>query len=81
MLSATSSLRHRRAIMLTALLAAVVAGLSATSHADGRRPQPNIVVIVTDDQAASMMDQRALPNTFAQLVAKGTTFTDSIVAA
>ncbi len=26
-----------------------------------------------------MMDQRALPNTFAQLVAKGTTFTDSIV--
>ena len=51
----------------------------AAGAAEARKPRPNIVVFVTDDQALSTMTPRVLPRTFDRLVSEGTTFTDSVV--
>lgn len=41
--------------------------------------QPNIVVIVTDDQAKSTVIPEAMPNLFTRLMPRGTTFSDYVV--
>ena len=76
--SATRSLRRSRALILATFLGASALALTAADAAQARKPAPNIVVIVTDDQPESMMDARALPSTFKRLVDQGTSFTDAI---
>ncbi|MGI9556999.1 MAG: sulfatase-like hydrolase/transferase, partial [Solirubrobacterales bacterium] len=79
MLPATRSRGPWRLLAGAGALAAGLLLFGAVATADARRPPPNIVTIVTDDQPLSMMDERALPNTFKLLADRGTSFTDSIV--
>ena len=77
--SVTRLLRGPRGLICAALLAGAALALSMAGAAEARKPRPNIVVIVTDDQALSTMSARVMPRTFDRLVSRGTTFTDSVV--
>ncbi len=57
---------------------ALLAGLCAPAAAK-RAPRPNIVVIVTDDQAVPTLRQDTMPTVSGELMARGTSFTDAIV--
>ena len=43
-----------------------------------KREQPNLIVIMTDDQAMNSWSREVMPNTFRRLVDRGTEFTDAI---
>jgi N-acetylglucosamine-6-sulfatase len=65
-----------------ALLVAALAALSGspgTAHGLATQPQPNIIVITTDDQPLSMLRERFMPKTFEQIADSGTTFADAVV--
>lgn len=45
----------------------------------GKMKQPNIVMVMTDDQAPSTVLPESMPNLFNRLMPRGTTFTDYVV--
>ena len=73
--------KSRRKIALAAPLAlALVAGLGGREGAAAPAPQqrPNVLVLMTDDQALESM--RVMPNVRSLLAAQGTTFANSFVS-
>lgn len=67
--------KHRR---LIASLAAAALALFAASPATAKQERPNILVVMTDDMAAS--DIEHLPNVRRLLAREGTTFEDAITS-
>jgi len=74
------------ALALALGLAAAILAVTLTSSADARKPlkqavqtQPNIVLIMTDDQAAHTLTPSSMPTVFKTLMAQGTSFSDYIV--
>ena len=67
----------RAILALVAIAAALLVGV-ASAEAAGR--QPNVIVIVTDDQPVGSFAPRFMPKTFRHLVSKGTNFEQSVVA-
>jgi N-acetylglucosamine-6-sulfatase len=67
----------RRGATLATLLAAALALIVATPA--GAKP-PNVVVIVTDDQTLESFRPDVMPQTFAKLARRGTTFKQAIVS-
>jgi N-acetylglucosamine-6-sulfatase len=65
-------------IALLAGLAAMV-GDAALARAEPRTEPPNIVVVVTDDQALGSLTPRTMPRTWRLLVRRGSRFTNAIV--
>lgn len=76
---------RRTAAIAACVLAAVVlvAGsgdrAGVAEGAAGATGRPNIVVIMTDDQARSTMSAEVMPNLYAKIIAGGTSFSDYIV--
>lgn len=64
--------------MVAAVLALVDPAAAAAEPSTGSRP--NIVMIVTDDQAASTFNQRYMPLTKRLLAGRGTSFNNAIVS-
>ena len=60
-----------------ALLQAAPA-LAADDKRQSLEEKPNIVMVVTDDQTLSMMNDRTMPETLTRIGAEGTTFTNAI---
>jgi len=82
----TSKTRTRLAAVASACALAALVALAAASSPAGARDLPkgaaklpNIVVIVTDDQARSTMSPEVMPNLYSKLIANGTTFSDYVV--
>ena len=81
---AGAGVNHLR-LAAVALAAAVAAGLWLNYATPGKasRPhhyrQPNIVVVMTDDQALSQMRSESMPKVTSLLAGHGTTFDDAIV--
>lgn len=79
----------RRVRLAAAGCACVLAGLALASAGTatagarelpkGAAKLPNIVVVVTDDQARSTMSPEVMPNLYSKLIANGTTFTDYVI--
>ena len=72
------------AAALGACLLAVLVLTSGGPAGASQRPSaakgpPNIVVIVTDDQARSTMSPEVMPNLYSELIAAGTSFSDFVV--
>jgi hypothetical protein len=61
-----------------ALLTAADAAPAAPDNGGGRAP--NVIMIVTDDQAAATYSRAYMPRVFGKLVKRGTTFEQSVVA-
>ena len=76
MTSAWSTVRPAAAGAL-ALLAALV--LLALPGAAGAAPRPNVLVVVTDDQAVQTLRPDTMPTVAGQIAGRGTSFTDAIV--
>jgi N-acetylglucosamine-6-sulfatase len=76
MTSAWSPVRPAAAGAL-ALLAALV--LLALPAAAGAAPRPNVVVVVTDDQAVQTLRPDTMPAVTERVAGQGTSFTDAIV--
>jgi arylsulfatase A-like enzyme len=79
----TSSLRTRRLTaaglacalgLLVFLVAGSGVGQAERGGAKGKPKKPNIVVVVTDDQARSTILPETMPNLFSQVRPRGTTF-------
>lgn len=73
-------------LVLLALLVCAAASSGAEAGAakkpqkgSGAMEQPNIVMIMTDDQAPRTEIPEAMPNLFGKLIPKGTRFTDYVV--
>jgi N-acetylglucosamine-6-sulfatase len=65
----------------TAIAAAVLAALLLPPPVPAEAKQrPNVVMVVTDDQALSQYDERTMPRTRRLLGERGTTFTEAIVS-
>jgi N-acetylglucosamine-6-sulfatase len=68
---------------LAAIAVALAVALAATpavaeaGRQDDSAP-PNIVMVVTDDQTLSMLNERTMPETLARIGGEGTTFTDAV---
>lgn len=80
----TSRAARRLAVVIGAcLLAALVltaAGERAgTAQAKPRADQPNIVVVVTDDQARVTMSPEVMPNLYTRMIPEATSFSDFVV--
>ncbi len=65
------------ALFALALLQAAPA-LAADDKRQSLEEKPNIVMVVTDDQTLSMMNDRTMPETLTRIGAEGTTFTNAI---
>lgn len=84
----TASPRARLLVAAVALLAALLAGAAlsnAGAEAAKKQPkgapkleQPNIVMVMTDDQSGRTQTPESMPNLYSQLVPLGTQFTDYI---
>src|SRR5918995_5042326 len=76
----TTAATARRALRWGAL-AALGALALATPYASAAKPaqRPNVVLIQTDDQAASTLRRETMPNVLDRVAARGTSFTDAIV--
>jgi N-acetylglucosamine-6-sulfatase len=66
-----------------AAIAAITVGMTAaraqgSTHATAKPPQPNIVLIQSDDQTFAQLNRQVMPNTERLLVSNGTTFTNYI---
>ena len=76
---AVLSTRAQRSTLLAVFAAAALAlALPAAAGAANNGGKPNVVVITTDDQPLSMVNERYMPNTMRFLADKGTSFTDFI---
>ena len=76
MTSAWSTVRPAAAGAL-ALFAALV--LLALPAAAGAASRPNVVVVVTDDQAVQTLRPDTMPTVTERVAGQGTSFTDAIV--
>jgi arylsulfatase A-like enzyme len=73
---------HRRQLAAPAIAAAAVAAgmlLGGSAAHAGPAKQPNIVMVVTDDQRLDDFDARSMPATKRLVADEGTAFTDAIV--
>ena len=69
------------AIVATALAAGPAGASGGRGEAKAKSPKrPNIVMVMTDDQAKSTMSPEVMPNLYSELMAKGTTFSNFTVA-
>src|SRR5688500_201348 len=68
----------RAALTITAALAACLFLLPAPASARAAA-QPNIVLFTSDDQPLASFSEEWMPNTFRELVGRGTFFSDAVV--
>src|SRR5687768_1108451 len=71
-------------LALTALLATLILAASSPAPAPAQDPvplppKPNIVLVMTDDQAAHTLTPSSMPTVHKVLMAQGTNFTDHVV--
>ncbi|MGH2991927.1 MAG: sulfatase family protein [Solirubrobacterales bacterium] len=59
-------------------LAAIAVPAHAAGKAGGKAKKPNVVVIVSDDQAVQTVRQDTMPNLLGRIAASGTTFDNAI---
>jgi arylsulfatase A-like enzyme len=76
----SSRLAATAALSLVAVLAVVPAAGAKTHRQDKLEQLPNIVMVVTDDQTLSMMNERTMPETLSRIGGEGTTFTDAVAS-
>ena len=71
-------------VLVSCLILALAVALAAAVASDARgkgkgQKRPNIVVVMTDDQAKSTITPEVMPNLHSDLMANGTTFSDYTV--
>jgi N-acetylglucosamine-6-sulfatase len=64
--------------LVGALVATLAAGLLGAVPAAGK--QPNVIVVVTDDQELASLHERTMPNVLEHIGGKGTDFTEFVVS-
>ena len=86
MVNATTPTRAPLSARLAASVALACAGLAGSAAGvvepaavAKAPPRPNVVLIVTDDQAAHTVRPDTMPNLYSRIAAGGTSFTDAIV--
>ncbi len=67
------------ACLLAGLSLAAAGGPAGAAKPKAGAEPPNIVVVVTDDQARSTMTPEVMPNLYARMIAEGTSFSDFVV--
>jgi arylsulfatase A-like enzyme len=82
--TSTTSARLAAAGCACALAALILVTAANAPAADRELPAgagklPNIVVVVTDDQARATMSPEVMPNLYSKLIANGTTFGDYVI--
>jgi N-acetylglucosamine-6-sulfatase len=69
-----------RALAAPAAAALLLLGApAAVAQSDRQPPQPNIVMFMTDDQSASTVLPRVMPNLFELVINRGSSFNDFVV--
>ena len=67
------------ACLLAALVLTAAVERAGTAQAKPRADQPNIVVVVTDDQARVTMSPEVMPNLYTRMIPEATSFSDFVV--
>ncbi|MCB0874780.1 MAG: sulfatase [Solirubrobacterales bacterium] len=67
------------ACLLAGLIVVAAGGSDAAAKPKAGSKAPNIVVVMTDDQARSTLSPEAMPNLYSRMVEEGTSFSDYVV--